>query len=163
MGKIEGPCNWRWRKWTKCANNRARQLLRNYHDQPHDIRGFEWFLFSERARGDHFLTLDTFNGIVNSAVCFPQDLRRFAIATVDGRVTIHTRDSANPPRVLDAGRRSPKIISRMHQLACSPDGSVLATVGAEGIELWNTADWRRIHVLDSSFLPARTEIFTFST
>jgi hypothetical protein len=140
---------------------RARQLLGYYQNLEQDILGFEYYLFLEQAKGDQFRTIEGFGEVVNSAVSFPDDSGRFAAATVDGRVTIHHIDPRVAPTELVPTRRAPLV--RMHQLAVSPDGAVLASVGEEGIVLWDTADWSQLAKADpSSFDGASFSSLCFS-
>jgi len=124
---------------------RARQLLEPHRNSEPDVRGFEWHFFREQAQGDQVRTIDGFGAMVNSVAFIPGSNTKFVVATVEGRITVHDTDSKIPPMALTPVR--PFRLS-MHEIAFSPDGSTMASVGAEGIELWRTADWSHIEVND---------------
>ncbi|MGK0187007.1 MAG: serine/threonine protein kinase/WD40 repeat protein [Verrucomicrobiales bacterium] len=121
---------------------KARQLLGHYQNLEQDILGFEYYLFLEQAKGDQSHTIEGFDAMVNSIILFPDDSGRFVAATLDGRVTIHHIDLGVAPTELAPRRRVTP--ARRHQLAVSPDSTILATVREKGIVLWDTADWSRI-------------------
>jgi len=125
----------------------ARQLLgpRDGHDS--DLCGFEYQLFREQARGDQFDSFD-FGSIVTSVVFVPHKERQWVAATWDRRIAVHDLDAHGSPMYLTARSETAVL---MHQVAFSPDGSILASTGKDGIELWNIVNWSR---RDTSNAPA---------
>jgi WD40 repeat protein len=121
---------------------RTRGLLKAHWPRPGetDLRGFEWRYLWHLCRGDNFHTLAGHSKVVR-CVAFSPDGKTLVSGSEDASVKLW--DVANRRLMVTLPTDSGPVA----WLAFSNDGETLATVGDDGIKLWNIKTHQLIFTL----------------
>jgi len=126
---------------------RCRELLKGHVPLPgqNDLRGFEWRLLWGESRS-HASAEFTHNSYVYQALLLP-DRKALVTLCTDGTSMVWDPVARRVLRRLPPVTASGTITAR---IACSPDGSLLATCLDDGVALYETKSWTVVRQLPTT-------------